>query len=177
MAVRCGITWIQWLLCLHAALRQIIDVYTDKTQRGFRNIQKNEARKIWEQAPWCRRTKNIGICWRCTMKSHDGNPQQVIGWPPISWTHVLSELITRCLTDGAYHWWNQRSVIAQQMQRQRNSCGRYYPSWCSIIWNWWKLVPSRQSINIQRINQWKNICQILEILLTENIYVSTAIKE
>ena len=58
---------------------------------------------------------------------------------------------------------NSKKFLSQQTQRQHNSCGRYHPGWCNRIRYWWRLVPYRQSINIQRLHK-RGIsfkCQIL----------------
>ena len=55
--------------------------------------------------------KNIGQYWGCIIQSHDGNPHQVMGWPPISCTHVFTYLIKISIADGTYHWWIQRFVL------------------------------------------------------------------
>ena len=130
--------------------------HIDKNQRGCRSIQENETRKIWEQAPWCRRrTKDIGEFWGCIMQSHDGHPHQRMGWSTISWTLIFPKLVTKILADGTHNKRSTRSVLVQQTQHQHNACGRYHYELCNRIRYWWKLVSYLQPINMQRLQKWQ----------------------
>ena len=47
--------------------------------------------------------RNIGNSLRCIIQSHGGHNCQVMGLPPISWTHALPYLITKILVDGTHN--------------------------------------------------------------------------
>ena len=106
------------------------------------------------------RTENIGKYQRCIMLSHGGNPHHRMGWPPISCTHVLSYLIVINLTYRASYWWNKSLILTEQRQHKRNACRIYHPGCCRRRQNWWKLVPSPQSITMQFLYQWKYLSKI-----------------
>ena len=92
------------------------------------------------------------------------NVHHTVSWwesPPSNGmtSHLLdsffSDIITISLADRSHHWWIQINVFLQQTQLQHNACGRNQTWCCSRSRYWWKMVPSQQTTNMQRLNQWK----------------------
>ena len=87
----------------------------------------------------------------------------VLWWSSPPKNGMISHLLGSCYVRPRHRKscrWNPSQInpkifFAQHMQCQHNACVRYHLGCCSRIRYWWKLVPSRHSINMQKFHQQK----------------------
>ena len=79
----------------------------------------------WLPGDYTKTSSVYTITWPITY--HDQPPHQIMGWSPISWTHVLSELVTGSILDLIQHRWRPGSVLVKNAILKE--CVRDIPSW------------------------------------------------
>ena len=114
----------------------------------MQNNPEKLSKEIWEQTPWCRRTK------KTLVDVEDASHSLMTGISTDDWDDIPSPGLMFCHTSPQEFLQTEpiNDEVKEAFLRNKRNANIMHGCW-SRIYHWWKLVPFGQQISIQLLHQ------------------------